>query len=113
MTKKTNKPTDIGKIRNSQIITTWGPGSLVPLVNDSVLVAGLDAWPEAFSDEYSLSKYKVLHQQADWIKIETFDDHYTGWISEGQYDIISEQEINNLTNVCIVKSYPHLNARYL
>ena len=60
MTKK-NKPTDIGKIRNSQIITTWGPGSLVQLENDSVLVTGLDAWPEAFSNEDSLSKYKVLH----------------------------------------------------
>ncbi len=56
-------------------------------------------------------KYKVLHQQADWIKIETFDDHYMGWISEGQYNTISQQEINNLTNVSIVKSYPHLNVQ--
>ena len=60
MTEK-NKPTDIGKVRNSQIITTWGPGALVQLDKDNVIVTGLDKWPEAFSNEDSLSKYKVLH----------------------------------------------------
>ncbi|MES2725833.1 MAG: C40 family peptidase [Bacteroidota bacterium] len=56
-------------------------------------------------------KFKVLHQQTNWIKIETFDDHYTGWISEGQYDAISEQELHSLTNVSIVKSYPQLSVQ--
>src|ERR1700733_7915124 len=33
-----------GDIRQSQLITTFGPGSMVDLPNHSVLIAGLDAW---------------------------------------------------------------------
>lgn len=33
-----------GEIRQSQIVTTFGPGSMVDLPNYSVLVAGLDFW---------------------------------------------------------------------
>ncbi len=33
-----------GQIRRSQIITTFGPGSMVDLPNHSVLIAGLDHW---------------------------------------------------------------------
>ena len=33
-----------GKVRTSQLLQTYGPGSLVDLPHLSVLVAGLDAW---------------------------------------------------------------------
>lgn len=33
-----------GKIRRSQLITTYGPGAMVDLVDDAVLVWGLDQW---------------------------------------------------------------------
>ena len=33
-----------GKIRQSQIVTTFGPGALLDLVEDAVVVGGLDAW---------------------------------------------------------------------
>ena len=33
-----------GQIRQSQLITTYGPGSMLDLPNHSVLVAGLDDW---------------------------------------------------------------------
>ena len=33
-----------GEIRQSQLVTTFGPGSMVDLPDHSVLVAGLDAW---------------------------------------------------------------------
>ena len=33
-----------GEIRQSQLITTFGPGSMVDLPKHSVLVAGLDFW---------------------------------------------------------------------
>ncbi len=33
-----------GTIRQSQVVTTFGPGSMVDLVNDAVLVGGLDFW---------------------------------------------------------------------
>ena len=35
-----------GQLRRSQIITTWGPGSLLDLPKDSVIVGGLDTWPQ-------------------------------------------------------------------
>ena len=34
----------IGKVRSSQIITTYGPGALLDLPEHSVIVAGLDTW---------------------------------------------------------------------
>src|ERR1022692_5309946 len=37
-----NKPQ--GEIRQSQLVTTFGPGSMMDLPNHSVLVAGLDFW---------------------------------------------------------------------
>lgn len=33
-----------GEIRQSQLVTTFGPGSMVDLPDHSVLIAGLDAW---------------------------------------------------------------------
>ncbi len=33
-----------GTIRQSQVVTTFGPGSMVDLVNDAVLIGGLDFW---------------------------------------------------------------------
>ena len=58
---KKSKYQDIGKLRNSQLITTWGPGSIIQLKNDTALVVGLDKWPEAFLDSNNLTKFKVLH----------------------------------------------------
>jgi hypothetical protein len=34
-----------GKIRPSQIITTFGPGAVVDLPEESVMIAGIDDWP--------------------------------------------------------------------
>ena len=36
-----------GQVRRSQVITTWGPGSLIDLPRHSGIVAGLDTWPKA------------------------------------------------------------------
>ena len=33
-----------GEIRQSQVITTFGPGAMLDLPNHSVLIAGLDFW---------------------------------------------------------------------
>jgi hypothetical protein len=41
---KSKKPQ--GEIRQSQLITTFGPGSMVDLPNYSVLIAGLDDWSQ-------------------------------------------------------------------
>jgi hypothetical protein len=33
-----------GKVRKSQVVTTYGPGAMVDLIDDAVLVGGLDFW---------------------------------------------------------------------
>lgn len=33
-----------GAVRQSQVVTTFGPGAMVDLVNDAVLIGGLDFW---------------------------------------------------------------------
>ena len=35
-----------GQIRQSQIITTYGPGALIDLPRDSAIVGGLETWPK-------------------------------------------------------------------
>src|SRR5262245_60321145 len=39
-----------GQVRHSQVVTTFGPGSLVDLPNHSVIVGGLENWA-GVSDE--------------------------------------------------------------
>ena len=34
-----------GQVRRSQVITTYGPGALIDLPQESAIVAGLDEWP--------------------------------------------------------------------
>ncbi len=43
MKPKNKRPAD-GEIRQSQILSTFGPGSMVDLPNASVLIGGLNRW---------------------------------------------------------------------
>ena len=51
MTNGQMKKSEVGEVRPSQTITTYGIGSLVDLPNMSVIVMGLDDWPSAHSTE--------------------------------------------------------------
>src|SRR5437773_956319 len=46
----------IGQLRPSQVVTTFGPGSIVDLREDSVMILGLDFWPSA------PDSYRVIHE---------------------------------------------------
>lgn len=39
-----NRPHPQGELRQSQMITTYGPGALVDLVDDAILIPGLEYW---------------------------------------------------------------------
>jgi len=53
-----------GEVRSSEIITTFGPGSVFNGKEGvSVMIMGLDAWSEAFNDENDISKFKVIHNK--------------------------------------------------
>ncbi len=45
------RKSEVGEVRPSQTLTTYGIGSLVDLPNMSVIVMGLDDWPNAHSNE--------------------------------------------------------------
>ena len=45
------RKSEVGEVRPSQTLTTFGVGSLVDLPNMSVIVMGLDDWPNAHSNE--------------------------------------------------------------
>lgn len=45
------KKSEVGEVRPSQTLMTYGIGSLVDLPNMSVIVMGLDDWPNAHSNE--------------------------------------------------------------
>jgi len=46
------KKRHVGTIRKSQLVTTYGPGSIVDFVNDTVIIAGSDFWSWANDEEY-------------------------------------------------------------
>lgn len=59
---------EVGEVRPSQTLTTYGVGSLVDLPNMSVIVMGLDDWPSSHSTEISeerllRSAQSILGQQ--------------------------------------------------
>ncbi len=50
-TSRHMRKSEVGEVRPSQMLTTFGVGSLVDLPNLSVIVMGLDDWPNAHSNE--------------------------------------------------------------
>lgn len=44
MSKTQNAPPPQGAIRRSQVVTTYGPGAMIDLLDNAVLVGGLDFW---------------------------------------------------------------------
>lgn len=52
-----NKNRVVGNLRRTQIITTFGSGSIVDLPSDSVIMAGTDFWSNSEDEEF------VLHEE--------------------------------------------------
>ncbi len=64
------KPPD-GRIRQSQVVSTFGPGSMLDLVDDAVLVGGLDFWRlrgegEIVNEPRLLEAVEPLFQRNKW-----------------------------------------------
>src|SRR6516225_11021737 len=64
----TMRKSEVGELRPSQVLTTFGIGSLVDLPNLSVMVMGLESWPDSYATEIGeerllLSAQKVLGPQ--------------------------------------------------
>src|SRR5262245_2376976 len=62
------RKSEVGELRPSQVLTTFGIGSLVDLPNLSVMVMGLESWPDSYCIEIGeerllLSAQKVLGPQ--------------------------------------------------
>jgi hypothetical protein len=53
------KKSEVGEVRPSQTLTTYGIGSLVDLPNMSVIVMGLDDWPNGRQREARHSARQV------------------------------------------------------
>lgn len=49
------KPRPDGELRQSQMITTYGPGALVDLVGDAILIPGLEYWSYSGAAGYEVS----------------------------------------------------------
>lgn len=52
--RKTGKPTIVGKVRQSQMITTFSVGSMTDFVNQTVVVSGMDKWTWANEDKFKI-----------------------------------------------------------
>lgn len=56
--KEINKPKIVGEIRKSQIITTYGPGSLTDFPRMSAIIDGIDNW-ESSLGKFNFDKMKI------------------------------------------------------
>lgn len=41
-----------GQVRRSQVLTTYGPGSLIDLPHDAILMGGIDTWGDPVKDQF-------------------------------------------------------------
>lgn len=92
-TSNTMRRSEVGELRPSQVLTTFGIGSLVDLPNLSVMVMGLESWPDSYSTEIGeerllLSAQKVLGPQLKQLKAaprgqETLGSQ-TNWFDESR-----------------------------
>ncbi len=53
------RKSEVGEVRPSQMLTTFGAGSLVDLPNMSVIVMGLDDWPISQGNE--INEQRLLY----------------------------------------------------
>ena len=91
MTTTAIRKSEVGELRPSQILTTFGVGAMVDLPHLSVMVMGLDDWPTQHSQEITeerllLSVQKVLGPQVQQLLSppqveETFGAH-ANWFDE-------------------------------
>ncbi len=62
-TSSTMRRSEVGELRPSQVLTTFGVGSLVDLPNLSVMVMGLESWPDAYGTEIGEERLLASAQQ--------------------------------------------------
>ncbi|MCE9651843.1 MAG: DUF1998 domain-containing protein [Nitrosarchaeum sp.] len=78
------KTKNAGQIRSSEIITTYGPGAIFNGKEGvSVMILGLDAWPEAFESEDELSKFKSIHNK--FLEDVCKKDHFRMPLNDGGF----------------------------
>lgn len=58
-------PKSTGQIRRSQVITTYGPGSLIDLPRDSAIMAGVDGWPHSLEQLNEPRLQRLLSRMTD------------------------------------------------
>ena len=54
-----------GSVRQSQVVTTYGPGALIDLPAHSAIVGGLDTWPQGLQEIVELRLSRALQQYTD------------------------------------------------
>ncbi|MDF5729101.1 MAG: hypothetical protein PUP92_14000 [Rhizonema sp. PD38] len=75
MTKSNKKCPPSGEIRQSQILSTFGPGSMVDLPEHSILIGGLNHW--FLTDDQKARKLASKVMESD--KVQTMP-HLLGWL---------------------------------
>jgi hypothetical protein len=63
-TNKQKRPAD-GEIRQSQVLSTFGPGSMVDLPNDSVLIGGLNGWSFSSKGKREIAEDRLVKKIYD------------------------------------------------
>ena len=62
ITKYASEKISVGDIRKTQMITTFGVGSIVDFKDDTVIIASTDDWDSVFSDDEEVEKRKIFNE---------------------------------------------------
>src|SRR5882724_9094998 len=84
--KKAHKPE--GQLRQSQLVTTFGPGSMVDLVDRAVVVGGLEHWGFGQKGFVALDDARLLRSLVQRLKaldpdLDLAKEHYFRMAPEG------------------------------
>lgn len=63
MAKRGEHPQPEGKVRQSQALTTYGPGAMVDLLKDAVLIGGLEYWGKGVDSAFDEPRLHALLQR--------------------------------------------------
>lgn len=63
-----------GEIRQSQIVTTFGPGAMVDLIDDAVLIGGLDLWSMGPGGGVRISEPRLRARVAHSLRAQEADE---------------------------------------
>lgn len=88
--KKRNNKKNVGSLRRTQLITTFGPGSIIDFPNHSIMISGIDYWDyKNKENDYSINEENLQRQLGVdyFLQPKVEEKNFTDY-GDGSHDIL-------------------------